>query len=241
MIISLNTERNDEFKSEVNGNSFSSTAVIMLHGFGVKRDSRGMFTDIENKLIDEVLVVRPDLSNPSEKLTQVVPISKQVERLAAVVSYIINKHNITKYIFLGHSQGCLVVAKYMPKDSQVFLLAPPIEAPYERFIKTPGWSRRGSVLKLNGESRLIRSDGSQTLVEPAFWTDFQTITDTTHLYISLVAKNKVRIIFAGEDNVLGKETPPKSLDTEVIDGADHDFSGSAREVLIDRLLKQIEL
>jgi hypothetical protein len=117
----------------------------------------------------------------------------------------------------------------------VILLAPPIIDPATRFSKTPGWTRPGSILKIDGESRLQRSDGSITLVGSEFWSDFNKI-DAQSLYKQLNSYNDVQIIFAGSDQVLGIQKSPKDIKHDSIPLAEHDFKGEPRKELLDRLL-----
>jgi len=52
----------DRFEAtvEITGNVESGKVVFVSHGFGVQRDSRGMFIDIENVLKNDFLGIRFD-------------------------------------------------------------------------------------------------------------------------------------------------------------------------------------
>jgi hypothetical protein len=233
-VVSLEADK--AFDVEFNGPSNAHTALIFVHGFGVRRDSRGLFTDIEQTVGKDILSIRGDFSDVSAGHTDAVPFSNQVARLKTILAYSQERFSPQKYIFVGHSQGAITVALSHPSGSKVVLLAPPVDSPFERFITTAGWSRPGSSLDVNGDSHLVRSDGSTTDVGSSFWKEFQDV-NAVSLYRNLASNNEVTIIFAGADQVLGAQEVPEGLDSRSISGADHDFNGLARTTLLD-ILKQ---
>ncbi len=232
---------NQPFDVEITGSNNATTGIIFVHGFGVKRDSRGLFTAIENQICSSTLSVRGDFSVITDDVTAALPFSAQANRLNKVVDYVRQNFGITKLVYIGHSQGCIVVAKTSPTSSQVILLAPPITSPAAvKFASTPGWSRPGSVLKIDGESILQRSDGSITTVGPDYWCDFKA-TKPEELYLELSKSNQVNVVLADADNVLGKQAPIKSIPYSSIKNADHDFSKSAREPLVSEVVRLLRL
>lgn len=235
-IITLKTDKH--FNVEITGPANAETAVMLIHGFGVKRDSRGLFTDIEDQISDKYLSVRGDFTEVYDGYSRAIPISSQVERLKLIVQHVQKSYLVKNIIYIGHSQGCLVVAKAAPTNSKIILLAPPIIDPAARFAKTPGWTRPGSILKMDGESRLQRSDGSITIVDSEFWSDFSQI-NAQSLYEQLNTHNDVQIIFAGSDQVLGNQEAPQGIKSNSIPLAEHDFKGESRKELLDKLLNII--
>lgn len=227
-------EADKPFQVEITGSKDAKTAIILVHGFGVKRDSRGMFLEIENEFLNQFLCVRGDFTEINEDHSRAIPITIQTQYLQKIVQYIEETYSIKRFIFVGHSQGCIVVANAHPTKSKVILLAPPVNSPAERFAQTPGWKRPGSVINEEGESKLIRSDGSITIVPSEFWKDFQSL-DVDKLYKELNQNNTLIVIFAGSDQVLGVEKAPEGIEHETIEGADHDFKGGPRKVLIQKL------
>src|SRR6185295_12412033 len=109
------------------------------------------------------------------------------KRLQAITEFIKQKYNPKNFVYIGHSQGNFVIAEAELRDSQAFLLAPPVG--YEKFIKTPGWSKPGSQFDANGDSRLVRSDLTIE-VGPEFWQEFQRV-DSNALYSQLAKNNQV--------------------------------------------------
>jgi hypothetical protein len=136
--------------------------------------------------------------------------------------------------YVGHSQGCLVVAKAAPVGAKVILLAPPVEDVAVRFANTSGWKREGSHLDQLDVSQLVRSDGSITKVGAEYWQELMGV-EASKLYRVLNGNNDVMMLFAYGDQVLGRETPPFGIPWEWIDEADHDFSGPPRQALLNRL------
>lgn len=236
--ISLKTDR--LFYVNVNGNEKSGKMIILVHGFGVKSDSRGLFTEIEDALKNDFLVIRPDFADMQGDFIKVIPISEQVKRFRCVMSHVKNRYKTAKLIFIGHSQGCIVTAKARPKNSLIFLLAPPIKEVFWNFVNSDGWKRKNSSLNMQGESRLTRSDGTLTLVNSDFWTDFKMI-DATKEYLELGKSNNVYLVMAGEDHVLGKQVLPDDMKGFSIDKANHDFKGKSRSDLINKLWEKIKI
>jgi hypothetical protein len=240
-IVELKGDGNDVFDVEITGSLAAETALILVHGFGVKRNSRGLFTDIEGRLSSRLFSVRGDFSEVTSFGTKAIPLSMQALRLEQIKNYLDQKTKVCKYIYLGHSQGCIVVAKAKPVNSRVILLAPPIAQPAaDRFAATPGWLRPGSVLNMKGTSILQRSDGSITKVGADYWDDFKEVNPEA-LYSDLARNNQVNVILAGSDNVLGQQKPLGGIPSDTVVGADHDFSGSAREVLIQKVVSLLKL
>lgn len=172
-------------------------------------------------------------------IQRAIPITTQTQRLQKIIQYLQDTYSIERYIYIGHSQGCIVVANAHPTQSKVILLAPPIVSPAERFAQTPGWKRPGSVINTEGDSKLVRSDGSITMVPAEFWKDFQSM-DVDKLYKQLNWDNEVTIVFAGSDQVLGVEKATDGINHETIKDADHDFKGEPRMALIQRLKELVE-
>ncbi|HAT1945814.1 TPA: alpha/beta hydrolase [Legionella pneumophila] len=233
-IITLHAE--DLFEVEFTGTLQAKTAVIFVHGFGVKRQSRGLFVDIESICLD-VLSVRAEYSQVLNDRCIALPFQVQRQRLNKIIRYIQDHYNIDNFIFIGHSQGCITIALEQPHNALILLLAPPVISPFEEFIKTNGWKNPGSHLYIQGNSRLVRSD---LIIEVPmdFWSEFKTI-DAQSLYSDLAKQNNVSIIFADNDQVLGNQQPMDHIPTYTISEADHDFSSKSRIELLKLISKLI--
>lgn len=233
----ITLEADKPFDVEITGPRDAETAVIMVHGFGVKRDSRGLFTDIEDRISDRALSVRGDFSEVHGDSTTAVPLQLQAERLKSINAHLDTKVHSKKKVYIGHSQGAIPIARANITGAKIILLAPPIDSPYENFVKTPGWKKPGSVLDVDGKSRLQRSDLTVE-VGKEFWDDFKQV-DAIALYKKLAEQNDVEIVFADADQVLGHQTAPEGLQAISIPGANHDFQNEARSVLVESLDKAL--
>lgn len=222
------------FNVVIGGNIDSKTIIILVHGFGVRSDSRGLFTAIENEFKDSFLTIRADFAEMEDEYIKAIPISFQTKRLQAVIDYAKKEFHFKKLIFVGHSQGCMVIAKAKLTDSKIVLLAPPIESPYDTFVASAGWKYPGSNLDLKGESRLMRSDKTLIIVNPNFWNDFRQI-DATDLYLKLDIQNDVYLILAANDYIRGNQTIPNGMNGFFIENANHDFIRDSRLSLLKKL------
>lgn len=231
-------EIDGNFSVEITGSQQTKTAVILVHGFGVKRDSRGLFLDIESLVSGSMLSVRGDFSHIADDKCIAIPFSEQCKRLLAIINFVKDEYQINKFIYIGHSQGCITIGKANPKYAKIFLLAPPVISPFNEFIKTSGWQKPGSYLDLQGDSRLVRSDLTID-VKAEFWDEFKTI-NAESLYLGLAKKNKVQIVFSGADEILGQQKITMDIPTITISNADHDFNGLSRSELLKFIINKLK-
>ncbi|MBA3537772.1 MAG: hypothetical protein H0T84_14380 [Tatlockia sp.] len=231
-------EADRPFEVEISGPPNAKIAVILVHGFGVKRDSRQMFTEIAVHLTNSMLCVCGDFSEIHSDFVLALPFSSQVKRLQIITEYTQGKFKPKHIVYIGHSQGCIVIAKLNPQNSKIFLLAPPVLDPYKKFINTDGWKNLGSNLNIQDKSRLVRSDLTIE-VDPDFWLEFQNV-NAEYLYSQLAKQNQVEIVFAERDEVLEQQIAPTDMYAISIPGANHDFKNPARCQLINIILKSLE-
>ncbi|MBD3279162.1 MAG: hypothetical protein GF390_00440 [Candidatus Pacebacteria bacterium] len=225
---------NITIQGECEGNSDSKKAIVFAHGFGVKRDSWGMFNQLGDLLKGDYLVVRFDFVEILEKdnATKVFPLSTQAEMLKAVCAYSKSKLGVAEINIIAHSQGCLVTGLLSPDDaSKIILLASPVESPYSR-MKQYFASREGTEINEDGLSKIKRSDGSWTWVEAGFWDDIKSI-DPAQLYSRLAAKTDLYFVRAMQDHVITDKNyesvkNDKNINFLELPG-DHNFAGDARD------------
>ena len=234
-------------KGEYEGNEASKKVIIFSHGFGVARDSRGMFNELGDLLKEKYLVVRFDYTdiNKDENWTKVYPFRIQENMLKAVYNFVITKFSPDEVNIIAHSMGCLIAGLTNLKDiKKTVLLAGPILPPYlnlkKRFLERPE-----TKIDESGVSMLKRSDGSITYVNKDFWKDIRLV-NPLQAYRYLSKESKTIFVKALSDQVLGlpeseyrKITKIPMIEYFEIPGK-HDFSGSARKGLKD-LLRQIFL
>ena len=229
---------------EFEGNENSGKVILFSHGFGVTRNSRGMFTEIGNQLKDAYLIVRFDYNivNHQENWTKVFSYSKQVEILRSVHKYINNKFQPKAISIIAHSIGCLVVGlAQLPNIHQIILLAGPPRNPYQT-IKNHIAQPSATIINESGTSLLKRSDGSITYIEKDFWLEMKQV-EPLALYKQLVQNSQVTFIRALSDQVIKEKdySDIKNIHNlkyiEII--GDHDFSGHTRKSLLQLISSRL--
>jgi hypothetical protein len=214
--------------------------VVFSHGFGVRKDDRGLFPDIIAGLgdLESVMFDYNDIHEVENTLT-VLPLSRQVEMLKDVLSEIQKKYPTATIDVICHSQGAVVAALAKPSGvRKTFFLAPPIALDYERILILFR-GRPGTEIRMDGMSKLSRRDGSTTLVPAEYFSELRNI-HPIELYNELADKTELTIIKAHQDEILGTTDFSDLRDTIRIIGlpGNHSFSGDAR-VELSRLLTEL--
>ncbi len=211
-----------------------NTDIIFAHGFGVRADGRGIFTDIV-KAMPNANCITFDLNTfDSDGNTTVTPLGRQVEILQSHIDQAQEGATL-----ICHSQGCIVASlANLDKIDQVIFLAPPPLMSIERFISKFG-KREGSVMNLEGLSSIPRSDGSTTYIPKEYVESIKSI-DVPSLYKKVSQNHKLTIFRATKDNILGETNFDYLENVKVVDiAADHDFT-EAREELVDSVNEAIK-
>jgi hypothetical protein len=225
---------------EYEGNEESGSVIFLVAGFGMRRDSRGFFTQISSALKKRHLVVKFDLCQfiPSQNVTLVFPLSKQNSMLHEVTSYFTNTYLPQETIIIAHSMGCLVTS--LTKSllmTKTILLAPPVSDDFNtmksRYLKKPGIDTT-----VEGICKLKRSDGSWTLIGEDFWNDIKNIVPV-NVFTKYARLNSTTIIRALNDQVIPETNYNKfksinNLNYLELPG-DHNFSPPHRQKLLDTI------
>lgn len=210
--------------------------ILFVHGFGVKKDARGMFSEMRDSFerdtnIACTLVDLNTVENGSNDI-YLNPLSKQEEILKQVYGELASDDSTIDLIC--HSQGCVVgsMAK-LPNIRQVFLLAPPTDNDVEKTIHS-FLERDGTKIDLMGESILMRKDGSRTFVPKEYWDEREGLDYITE-YTALSKRDKVTVILGKQDEVVSNEKIAESLPdaTVIIIDGNHNFEGPSRQELIE--------
>lgn len=215
--------------------------IIFSHGFGVRKDGRGLFTDIARALnnTESVLFDYNEFNEEQNTLT-VRPLSQQAVILKRVLEETVQSNPEATIDLVCHSQGCIVAGLAKPEGiRKIVLLAPPFDISTDRTVKTFG-SRPGAEINLDGVSKFPRRDGSVTLVPKEYWADRQGIKPTD-LYNQLATLAELTVIKATRDEVLGEEDSSKlNPKVHVIEiDSNHDFTGEARGKLLSVLVRRL--
>ncbi len=216
--------------------------VIFSHGFGVRQDARGMFTDIARALPGAELVMFDyNTYDEAARTVTVRPLKEQAKILVAQVKQARESHPGAFVDLICHSQGAVVAGLARLESLRIrkaLLLAPPVTMSFERMLAN-FQSRPGTVIDLQGMSRLARRDGSFTLVPAAYFAERAEI-DPLRLYPDLSRYTDVIIIKAGQDEILGATDFSTLPSVRVVELAgDHDFTGEARQTLVRAIQQEL--
>ena len=212
--------------------------IIFVHGFGVRKDSRGMFTDIVDSLesaeFQSVLFDLTELGADGNIVVQ--DFSEQARRLTGVWE---RESDGSELFIVAHSQGCLITAIANPPNvTKTILLAPPTDNSNEQILEYFR-SKSDSEVNLEGDSKLARSDGSFTVVPASYWIEKNAL-NTEELYQTYTTNHVTEVVRATEDEVIsngGMEAAFKDIQIHDI-AANHNFDEGSRLKLIT-LLKEL--
>ena len=211
--------------------------IVFSHGFGTRKDDRGLFTDIVAEFPEAktILFGYNEFDDTNKTLT-VRPFSSQTKILNEVLGKVRSENPNSVIDIIGHSQGCLVAALAHPIGiRKIIFTAPSFDTDIERMINMFN-DREGTEINLSGVSKLARKDGTTTIVPPEFWIERKN-TNPIPLYNELSLHTELLIINAKQDDVLPKaklEGLNKRIKVIELD-ADHQFHGEARYALIDNI------
>lgn len=216
----------------------SKHIVVFSHGFGVRKDDRGLFTDIASAVTDaeHIMFDYNRIDEQTNTLT-VSPLQEQVRKLKEQLDKIDSNAVVD---LVAHSQGCVVAALAKPQNvRQILCIAPPDNVDVGRLLNFFG-SREGSEINLDGQSRIPRRDGSTTIIPAAYWQSLKGL-DVIRLYNRLPDLARVKFLIANDDEVLGMSNFDKTderIDLVQLDG-NHDFTDEARQYLVDYVRNEL--
>jgi len=233
-------------KGDIEGKANNRHVIVCSHGFGVERTDRGLFSSIGDALKDTYMIVRFDynfIDTLANEIT-VYALSHQAQSLKAVLEYIRNTFVPERITIIAHSMGCIVASRTHDFEiNSAMFLAPPPEMRYQSFVERFS-VRTGSVLNDEGISRINRSDGSVTLMQPQFLKELQRI-EPAALYGDYAKSVPVTIVRATNDEVLGNVSYEPLFSTQGIRivelDADHNFSEAARQPLIEVIYESLNM
>ena len=144
--------------------------VIFSHGFGVRKDDRGLFTAVYRALPDTQAVFF-DYNPINEKANTLtaVPLHEQAQKLRKVINTTRAEHPDAIIDVVCHSQGCVVAGLVKPRGiRKVIMLTPPADVSEEVVAQQLG-SRMETPIDRTVRTRLARTDGSTTVIHPEYW------------------------------------------------------------------------
>ena len=219
--------------------------VIFSHGFGVRKDGRGLFTAIARSLPDiEPIMFDYNQFDEATKTMTVASLDEHVEKLRQVYAETRANDPDATIDLVCHSQGCVIAAMaQLDGIRKTIFLAPPdqrfgfgrIQEKVQALLKRPG-----AVQNAGGSLRYPRRDGSTTIIPPSYWKSRDGV-DTIKLYQQLADKTQLIIVQATNDEVIGMTDFSELPDTVKVTQMDtgHDFEGEDRERVAGIVAKEI--
>lgn len=214
--------------------------IVYSHGFGVRKDDRGLMTDIAAALpgCEHVLFDYNSFDIATNTMT-VSPLNVQVAKLKEKLESLGNDPD-TVIDLVAHSQGCIVAAIAQPTNVRKMLfLAPPDNLSKDRLVAFFG-DRPGSEINLEGNSRIPRRDGTTTIIPAAYWHSIEA-PQPIRLYNRLPVHSEVKFYIANDDEVLGMsnfDQTDEAIDLIQLDG-NHDFNGEYRIPLLEMVKQEV--
>jgi hypothetical protein len=208
--------------------------IVYSHGFGVKKDDRGLFTSINASMpkVEHVMFDYNEIDDEANTLT-VSPLEDQAAKLKVKMADVLERYPRATIDMVCHSQGCVVAALAKPDGiRKVIFLAPPSQLRMEKLIQTFS-GRPGTDIHMDAVSRLGRRDGSVTIVPAQYWTS-RLALNPIRLYNRFAEQTDLVVVEAARDEVLGSTSFDGLNDTIRLESLDanHDFTDGARKLAI---------
>jgi hypothetical protein len=206
--------------------------IVYSHGFGVRKDDRGLFTDIAKSLGDDFEHIMFDYNTFNELTKNMIvePLDTQAEKLKSQIEKLNIQPEDTLDI-IAHSQGCIVAARAnISNVNQIIFVTPPDSIDVKRMKNFFG-NRPGSIVN-DQEFITPRRDGTTTTIPKRYWEVAESIEN-------LNRNTRKTFYVASDDEVLGVtdfSDISKFIDLEVLPG-NHDFTGEYRKELIKSIVE----
>lgn len=216
--------------------------IIYSHGFGVRKDDRGLFTDVAAALPDYQHVMFDYGTFDEVNNTLTIPsLYEQADKLRQKIAEIRSQNPDATIDLVCHSQGCIVASLVKPEDIRKFIFTgPPTVLSVDRMLDL-FTNRPGSEVNLTGISHLKRADSSTTNVLPEYWKSLENI-NPIDLYNNIAKIAPTTLINATKDEIIGSldftSISPKTKIVEIETG--HNFEGQGREKLINSITEELQ-
>lgn len=208
--------------------------VIFSHGMGVRKDARGLFTEISEFLskysMQSVLFDYCEI-NPNTNEVIVESFGEQAKILQKIIDKTNKDYPNCTIDIIAHSQGAVMTSLIEPTNiSKIILLAPFFHTKAEDIVRRHN-KNNSSSLDFSKTSKRKRSDGTITVIPPQYWAERFT-TPIELLYNKLAAKVDLTIINASEDEIMNITNLTNIYNTSIINiKSNHDFTGEVRKDL----------
>jgi len=218
--------------------------VIFSHGFGVRKEDRGLFSAIANALpgVKSVMFDYNPINEQSNTLTA-KPLDEQARKLRKVINTTKTEYPDATIDLVCHSQGCVVAGIVKPRGiRKVIMITPPDDINQASVVKRLS-ARLETPIDVTARTRLSRTDGSTTVIHPEYWQSLAGL-NPVKLYNQLARVTTLRIINAKHDEVLGKvsfEGINPSISLVALDGGHNFDDEESRKRILYILQKELVL
>ncbi|MEO7617337.1 MAG: alpha/beta hydrolase [Candidatus Saccharibacteria bacterium] len=207
-------------------------SIIFSHGFGVRKDSKGLFTDLKAGLAPDYAGHMLDLNIlEADQVIIVPPVSEQAKILETRI-----REEGEEVDIIAHSQGTLVAAA-LPAGlpiRRIILLAPPVKLASKLMSDTYTDHPMTQTMQ-SGHLQFVRKNGDRMWMSPEYMKQMRAV-DPVEWINKLALHYPVTLIRATEDEVLDTIDDSGFKNITVINvSGDHDFDPPDRDTLIETI------
>lgn len=218
--------------------------IVYSHGFGVRKEDRGLFTAIAKAMPDaESILFNYNPINEKANTLTAKPLDEQVRKLRKTINAARAEYPGAVIDLVCHSQGCVVAALLKPRHiRKIIMLTPPDDISEAVVIKQLTTDQE-TPIDVTTRTRLLRADGSTTVIHPEYWQSLADI-DVIKLYNRMARFTALRMISARHDEVLGDlafEGLEPSISHVTLDGGHNFDDDESRRRVLYILQKELAL
>ncbi len=218
--------------------------IIFSHGFGVRKDDRGLFTAVSKAVPDaESILFNYNPINEKSNTLTAKPLQEQVQKLRKVINTARAEYPGAIIDLVCHSQGCVIAAMLKPRGIRKVIMLTPPDVVSEAVVVKQLSSHTETDIDVSVRTRLARADGSTTVIHPEYWQSLASI-DPVKLYNRLAKFTALRIINARTDEVLGPvsfEGVDPSISFVTLEGGHNFDEEESRKRILYILQKELAL
>lgn len=168
--------------------------LLFSHGYGVKKDSKGLFTDIAASLPDRFEPILFDYYHIDGKNMTVRPPTEMVAMLREQYESLGGETWL-----IGHSMGCTIIAMSGLRPTKTILLAPPLQMSRRPAnFKDYFLSRHPDAVEKDGSVIIRRKHGGNFTLTPQWFEELGKLSHGKPA-LEFIKHNDVSIIFGTED------------------------------------------
>lgn len=212
--------------------------VVFSHGYGVKKDSKGLFSAIAQALprgFTPIMFDYYEISGDNMKVRPPSVMSSMFrEKCSGVKS--------DELILIGHSMGCSILAMSGVKAAKAILIAPPSTMTSKIGYRNRILSHHPDAKELNGSIHIPRKNGGIFEITPEWVNEMETLTHGDCI-LELVERTKTCCIFGSGDEqtpIPNREHPLWKSGARIIEiPGDHNFTGAYRQKAVHEVIEAV--